>query len=74
MGLVKIKQNKKAARHLYNSISQIRRKPKKSSANIKNRSNYFKRALKIVNNPGIRRQILKVTKDRNKINMKNIIT
>lgn len=65
---LKYKQEEKTKDKLFNTQSQERRKPKKLKTKIrKNGNDYFQRATKIVNSPGIRKQVLKVAKDRNKI-------
>jgi len=65
---LKIKQEKKVLRQLSNTIKQERRKPRKIKIKI-NRSNYFKRASDIINNIGIKKQVLRITKSRNKIRL-----
>ncbi len=65
---LKRKQIKKTQKQLLNNIKPIRRNPKKdTSKKTKNRNNYFKKALEIISNDGIKKQVLKVTKDRNKV-------
>ena len=65
---LKRKQIKKTQKQLLNNIKPIRRNPKKDVAKkAKNRNNYFKKALEIISNNGIKKQVLKVTKDRNKV-------
>lgn len=65
---LKYKQEKKTKKQLTNTQKQHRTKPKKiRKKTVKGRSNYFKKTLEIIDNPGIRKQILKVTKKRNKI-------
>ncbi len=69
---LKHKQIVKTIKQMSNNLKQERRKPKKIRNNKKNKSNYFKKATKIVANSGIKKQVLKVTKDRNKVrNNKN---
>ncbi len=64
---LKRKQIKKTQKQLLNNIKPIRRTPKKDvSKKTKNRNNYFKKVLEIISNEGIKKQVLKVTKDRNK--------
>lgn len=71
---LKYKQIKKAKKQLSNKEKQKRRKPKKIGKKlIKNRNNYFKRTLEIINNVGVKKQVLKVTRDRNKVKKKVII-
>lgn len=65
---LKHKQIKKAKKQLLNNIKPIRRNLKKGATKkTKNRNNYFKKALDVVSNKGIQKQVLKVTKDRNKV-------
>jgi hypothetical protein len=68
---LKHKQEKKAWKQLSNTQSQTRRKPKiiKNITNKtnKNRNNYFKRSLEIIDNIGIKKQVLRITQKRNKI-------
>lgn len=65
---LKHKQMVKAEKHLHNTEKLTRRKPKRvKKISSKNRSNYFKKAVEVINDAGIKRQILKVTRDRNKI-------
>lgn len=65
---LKHKQEKKVWKQLSNTQSQTRRKPKKlKNKTNKNRNNYFKRSLEIIDNLGIKKQILKITQKRNKI-------
>jgi hypothetical protein len=67
------KQIEKTEAQLLNSVKQKRRKPKKiRSSVIKNRSNYLKRAAEIIDNSGIKNQVLKVNKDRNKIKSREV--
>ena len=68
---LKHKQIIKAKKQLLNILSQRRRKPKKIKIRM-SKNNYFKRSLEIINNDGIKKQILKVIRDRNKIKKTNI--
>lgn len=64
---LKHKQIVKTKKRVFNILKQERRKPKKvRTFTTKNRSNYLKKAVEVVNNIGIKDQVLKVTKDRNK--------
>ncbi len=64
---LKHKQIVKTIKRVLNNKKQERRKPKKlRNSTIKVRSNYLKRAVEVVNNSGVKKQVLKVTKDRNK--------
>ena len=65
---LKHKQEKKVLRQLSNTIKQERRKPRKIKVRM-NRSNYFKRASDIIDNIGIKKQVLRITKNRNKIRL-----
>lgn len=65
---LKHKQILKTKKSVFNSLKQVRRKPKKiRKTTVKGRSNYLKKAAEIVRNSGIDKQVLKVTKDRNNI-------
>ena len=65
---LKYKQIVKTTKQLFNTVKQKRRKPKKiRKVAVKNRSNYFKKAVEVIANSGIKKQVLKVTKDRNKV-------
>lgn len=65
---LKRKQIKKTQKQLLNNIKPIRRDAKKDGAKkTKNRNNYLKKALEIIGTDGIKKQVLKVTKDRNKV-------
>lgn len=65
---LKHKQIVKTEKRVLNTIKQERRKPKKvRKVAIKGRSNYFKKAVDVINNLGISNQVLKVTRDRNKV-------
>ncbi|MFA5000760.1 MAG: hypothetical protein WC531_00825 [Candidatus Paceibacterota bacterium] len=57
----------KTKKQLSNTQHQKRRKLKKIRRRNKGKTNYFERTLKIINNLGIKKQILKVTKKRNSI-------
>jgi len=71
---LKHKQIVKTVKRVFNNKKQERKKPKKiRNSAIKVRSNYLKRAVEVVNNSGVKKQVLKVTKDRNKAR-KNILT
>ncbi|MDP9249081.1 MAG: reverse transcriptase domain-containing protein [bacterium] len=64
---LKRKQIAKTIKRVSNTIKQKRRKPKKiKNSTVKIRSNYLKKAVEVVNNSGVKKQVLKVTKDRNK--------
>lgn len=65
---LKHKQEKKVLSQLSNTVKQERRRPRKIKIRM-NRSNYFKRASNIINNLGIKKQVLKVTRSRNKIRL-----
>ncbi len=68
---LKRKQDKKTIKQMGNSKKQKRRKPKKEKKKLqKTRNNYFKRTLEVIDNPGVKRQILKITKNRNKLKSK----
>ncbi len=70
---LKRKQISKVEKQVSNTLKQTRRKPKKvKGVKVKNRSNYFKKAVQVVDNPGINNQVLKVTKDRNKVKQKTL--
>lgn len=65
---LKRKQLIKTQKHIFNNIKPIRVKPKKVVVKkSKNKNNYFKKSLEIINNSAISKQVLKVVKDRNKI-------
>jgi RNA-directed DNA polymerase len=69
---LKHKQIKKASKQILNSTKQKRLKPKRFKTSLKNnRNNYFKRASEVVNSSGVKNQVLKVAKGRNKV-VKNI--
>lgn len=64
---LKHKQIKKITNQVFNTIKQKRKKPRKvKKSPVKTKSNYLKKAVEIVDNTGIKKQVLKVTKDRNK--------
>ena len=68
---LKEKQIAKATKQVWNTLKQKRRKPKKMRENnTKNRSNYFKKSVEVIANLGIKKQVLKVTKDRNNAKQK----
>ncbi len=72
---LKLKQDKKTKRQIHNTQKQKRRKPKRIGRKItKNRNNYFKRTLEVVDNSGVKNQILKVTKNRNRLKLKTTLT
>lgn len=72
---LKHKQIVKTKKRISNTIKQERRKPKKVRiVTTKNRSNYLKKASEVVNNIGVKNQVLKVTKDRNKARKKALQT
>ncbi|MBU1557531.1 hypothetical protein KKC45_01060 [Patescibacteria group bacterium] len=65
---LKHRQKEKRKRQLLNTQKQKRRKPRKVKEETnKKRGNYFKKVLEIMSSPGIKKQILKVVRDRNKI-------
>lgn len=68
---LKHKQITKTKKRVFNTIKQKRRKPRKIRSTVgKHRSNYLKKATEVVNNVGIKNQVLKVTKDRNRARKK----
>ncbi len=65
---LKHKQLLKAKKQLLNTLSQKRRKPKKKRNKLqRGKSNYLRRSSEIIGNEGIKNQVLKVAKDRNKV-------
>lgn len=64
---LKHKQIKKVINQVSNTIKQKIEKTKRiKKSRIKTRSNYLKKAVEIVDNTGIKKQVLRVTRDRNK--------
>ncbi len=65
---LKRKQMNKTRKQILNNIKPIRRSPKKDIVKkTKNRNNYFKKTLEIINNQAIDKQVLGVVRDRNNI-------
>ncbi len=64
---LKRKQVRKAMAQLLNSKSPRRRRPRKNfSGGNKSKNNYFKRSIEVIQDEGLRAQILKTVRDRNK--------
>lgn len=65
---LKNKQNKKVKKQLLNTQKPYRRKPKKLlMSKAKQHNNYFNQTVKIIDNVGVKRQVMRANKDRNKI-------
>jgi len=63
---LKHRQIERAKRQRNNTVRQIRKKPRRNiPSDKKHRNNYFKRALQVMDDTGIKRQVLKVSRDRN---------
>jgi hypothetical protein len=68
---LKFKQTQKKRRQLSNTESPRRRKQKRNYTKVnRSGSSYFKRTVEIINEYKIKKQVLKVVKDRNKIKSK----
>ncbi|MEN9881023.1 MAG: hypothetical protein RLZZ308_206, partial [Candidatus Parcubacteria bacterium] len=62
------KQNKKAQKQVLNTVKQKRRKPRKNiKGTNRNKSNYLKKVATVIDESSIKKQVLKVSRKRNKI-------